>query len=393
MYFFDWLECYQDFDFDLPIISDSGFRHYDFTESDSMVLDDVPLGVVVPAPQPAPRQKRREHEGSYSTKITVHVKGRRIHVSGNPSRFNRLDNLFGLQTLEQCVNVYNGILESLGLPPFTKCVNHGFIESIHEDGSIHLEPVMAGCHITTLHITSNQAVGSGNSIDTYIRAISMLPWRNRKGRLHADGKTADWVSNLGNAREIYASVYDKAHEIMMRSLPKVKRKFGEDSPEYQYLFQLHQYCASAGVARFELKLNSPFLKKNYLNYFGISDFTKLDQLFEQFLNLDQKMRVSAMNIQTLTETLINEGICSNTKAANITALYAINWMNGQKFDLNKSQTKTHRARLRKIGIDIAKPCNLTIFSPVIVKEVIEIERKPLQVPSFYKYPNHLRLVA
>jgi len=53
----------------------------------------------------------------------------------------------------------------------------------------------------------------------------------------------------------------------------------------------------------------------------------------------------------------------------------------------------HRARLRKLGIDILKPCNLLIFSPVIVKEVIEIEKKALVPPSFYRHSNHLRLVA
>ena len=85
-----------------------------------------------------------------------------------------------------------------------------------------------------------------------------------------------------------------------------------------------------------------------------------------------------------------------TIPSRLNALYAINWLNGEGFDETKSQVQVNRARFRKIGIDILKPCNMLLFSPVIVKEVIEITRTELQPPSFYKYaqlPNHLRLVA
>jgi len=380
MCFFDWLEGYQDYDFDLPIVSPTGYCHIDFFAEDGDQYK-------------APRQSRLHHEGSYSTSIQIHVNGRRIHVSGNPSRYNRIDNLFGLETLSQCVSVYNGILESLGLPNLTPCTWVGNMEREQQNGSIKLETIANGFVITRTHITKNMAVGAGNCVDAYLKALSMLPYRNSRGRLHADGKTVDWLSKQGNARFLYPSVYDKAYEIALHSLPNVKRKFGEDSPEYRYLFSLQQYCEQSGVARFELKLNSPFIKKNRLQYYGLSDYSILPVIFNEFLNLDHKMKVSAMNLQTLTETLINEGVVANTKAANITALYAINWMNGQKFDLNNRQVQTHRARLRKIGIDIAKPCNLVVFSPVIIKEVIEIEKRELLPPPNYKFPNHLRLVA
>ncbi len=69
-------------------------------------------------------------------------------------------------------------------------------------------------------------------------------------------------------------------------------------------------------------------------------------------------------------------------------------MNGQSFDLEKSQVKTHRARLNRIGIDIGRPCDLTRFSPVIVREIREVNRvSVLQYPAWYKRPNHLQQVA
>jgi hypothetical protein len=380
MFFFDWLEGYQDYDFDLPIVSPTGYCHIDF-------LAD-------PGEQyKSPRQSRFSHEGSYSTSIQIHVNGRRIHISGNPSRYNRIDNLFGLETLAQCVSVYNGILESLGLPKLSPCTWVGNIERTTESGAIKLEQVANGFVITRTHITKNMAVGAGNCVDAYLKALSSQPYRNSRGRLHADGKTVDWLSKQGNARFLYPSVYDKAHEIALHSLARVKRKFGEDSPEYQYLLSVQQYCEQAGVARFELKLNSPFIKKHKLQYYGLSDYSILTQIFNQFLNVDEKLKVSAMEYETVSETLLRLGIVDNTRAANLTATYHNNWMHGQKFDLNKSQVQIHRARLRKIGIDIARPFNILTFSPVIIKEVIEIEKRELPPPPNYKFPNHLRLVA
>lgn len=375
--FFDWLACYQEFDFELPVISDDGYCYFDFVNGEVA----------------KPRQNRVHHEGSYSTSITVHVKGNRLEMSGNPSRFNRLDNLFGFTTLDQCFAVYNSILASLGLPLFTKCTRLGFIEVEKPNGSIRLAPIVDGAILTCIHITTNMAVGQG-CVETYIKALASQSYIRRRGRLHPDGKTCDWLSLMGNARELYPSVYDKAHEITKHSLPNVKRKFGENSDEYRYLTDLVTYCKQQGVTRHEQKLNSPYLKKHNLCFYGLGDLmTHLTDLHNDFLNLDKKLQVSAMDLRTITQTLLDQGICTNTKSANATALIAINWMHGQEFDLSGGQVRQHRARLRKIGIDIAKPCNLLIFSPVVVRDVIEIHKQPLQPPAFYKHPNHLRLVA
>lgn len=372
--FFDWLSCYQDFpDVALPIISDDGYCHYDFVTNE--------LGEI--------KQSRVTHEGSYSTSIVVHVKGSRVYMSGNPSKFNRLDNLFGYPTLEQCFEVYNGIAKLLGLPPFTKCSVLGFCEVQSSTGAVKLVPVVDGAVITTVHITANHALGFPLAVDTYLRALSALPFRRSRGRLHSDGKTVDWISILGNARDLYASVYNKAYELRLHTLPLIKRKFGLLSDEYQYLSDLIDYCDSQGVARSELKFNYPFLKKHNYCYYGLFDISSLFSLFSlfnDFISIDSVLQVTSMDIRTITQTLIEQNICTNTKSANLTALCALNWMNGQVFDLDNRQNQRYRARLRKIGIDIARPYNLLTFSPVIVKKVVELEKRPLQPPSFYRYP-------
>jgi hypothetical protein len=380
--FFDWLSCYQDYDFELPVISADGYAHFDFLENE--------FGKI--------RQSRVKHEGSYSTSITVHVQGNRIVMEGNPSRFNRLDNLFGFSHLDDCFAVYNHILVSLGLPTFTKCTFVKYQESIRSDGTYSLKPFVNGAVIFRTDLTENSAVGRGTCVSAYLKALSMMPFRRSRGHLYADGNTVDWKSILGNSRELYPSVYNKAYELSLHLLPKLKRTFGETSPEYIYINSLIKYCLEMGVTRHEIKIKSTYLNKNNLQYYGLSDWKPLENLHNEFLNLDKKLKVSAMDLRTINRTLIEQGVCDNTKAANTTALYVINWMHGDTFDGQKKQVQVHRARLRKIGIDILKPCNLLLFSPVIVKEVIEINRCDLQPPPFYKHAqlptqSHLRLVA
>ena len=57
----------------------------------------------------------------------------------------------------------------------------------------------------------------------------------------------------------------------------------------------------------------------------------------------------------IPDLLIEQGIVGSTSAANSAAFYAARWAYGEAFDLSKSQVSVNRARLRKIGIDIAKP--------------------------------------
>lgn len=55
------------------------------------------------------------------------------------------------------------------------------------------------------------------------------------------------------------------------------------------------------------------------------------------------------------QMLIDKGIVSSLSAANTTAFYLVMWSEGS-IDPSKSQVSIHRARLRKIGLDILKPC-------------------------------------
>ncbi|PTB88421.1 hypothetical protein C9927_04175, partial [Pseudidiomarina aestuarii] len=71
------------------------------------------------------------------------------------------------------------------------------------------------------------------------------------------------------------------------------------------------------------------------------------------------------------------------------------FLHGQKFDLNNRNVQNHRARLRKLGIDIANTSDMTKFSPARLVECNEIHHKEVSAPDWYRKPqsHQLRLVA
>ena len=375
-FFFDWLSIYQEHPgVDLPFLGERACQYF-----------DTVTGEVCATTQPPIR-----HKGSYSTSISVKVSGARITVKGNPSRFGRPDNLFGYTSLEDCVAVYNRILLELGLPPFTKGTRIGYLQSKRGEKT---QQTSDGAVLIELHLTQNKGVGRG-CVDNYLKALSTQRFRSSIPRLHSNGKAVDWLSKKGNARLIYPSVYDKANEMELHLLDKIKRLHGEKSSEVDYVKQVIQFCEEQGIIRFEQKLKSAYLRRENLRYYGFIDNDRLCEIHNQFIQVDSRLKVNNMKIEGISEQLRNEGICTSTYSANITAMYAIQWMHGQHFDLGKSQVKTHRARLRRIGIDIAEPCDLTRFSPVRVIGNDEITVSDVEPPAWYRMPSreHLQLVA
>lgn len=372
MYFIDWLDISQDFGSDLPILSDLVYLRLNTVTGEHGSVN-----------QPTIR-----HEGSFCDQLMISLRGSQLRVSGNPSRWGRLDNLFGLATIDQCVAVYNGVLRSMGLPEFTKCTRTFVVQG---DSNEKVTFTSNGAMVRELHITTNTAVGEGNVLD-YIKAVSTQRYRNSSPYLYPNGRSVDWRTKSGSTSLVYPTVYDKANNLKEKNLNKIIKTFGENSSEHKYLQTLIEYCQINGVVRFEQKLKNEYLRRNNMRFWGLANYDQLENLQNQFLDIDQKLTVTAMNMETISEHLIAEGVVDNTKASITTAMYAYLWMQGQEFDFTKSSVKTHRARLRKIGIDIATPCNISQFQPVVVKNVRKIDRQTLTAPVWYKQPQFLMAV-
>lgn len=197
--FIDWLTVHQDFDFRLPLIGDR-----------ALIVLDTETGEELQVKCPT-----ISHEGSYSTNIQIRISGNRLSVSGNPSRIDRLENLFGFTSIDQCIAVYNRILKTYDLPLLTKCTRVFHRTTSGKDSLTESAMTLLGLHdkrsvacsdgavITEIHMTTNRAVGQSCE-DEYLKGISMLPYRNSIPRLHTNGKTVDWLTKTGKGgRLIY----------------------------------------------------------------------------------------------------------------------------------------------------------------------------------------------
>lgn len=375
--FIDWLTISQEHDHDLPIVGN--IVHLTIDANTDEVLST--------------RQPRFKHEGSFSTSVTIHVQGRKIRVEGNPSRVGRLDNLFGHKTIEQCVSVYNALLREYGLPGFSRCTRLDIRQGV--SGAKSGDRIADGAKIERIDLTTNFALGEGNVL-AYLRGVSSQRIGHSIGFLHPNGRTVSWTpkGNGGGGRLQYRKAYDKTFEMDLNSLPKIKRRFGESSEEYKYVKRVRDYCAQEGVVRLEQELKSEFLQREALCYWGLFDERRLAELHSEFLKIDEKLKVTAMDIVSIAEQLVAEGHCSSLRSARTTASYALEWMSGtSNIDFKKSQVKTHAALLNRIGINIRNACDTSRFAPVFVRQCREVSKSALAVPTWYQRANHLQQVA
>lgn len=375
----DWLTISQEHPHDLPVVCDV------FT----LTIDANTNEVL------STRQPRFKHEASHSTSVTIHVQGRKVRVEGNPSRVGRLDNLFGFTSIDQCVAVYNRLLSEYGLPGFTRGTQLMQRQVQRATGTWDEQLISDGAKIERIDLTTNVSVGEGNAL-AYLRGLSSQRIGHSIGFLYPNGRTVSWTpkGNGKGGRLQYRKAYDKAFEMDENLLPKIKRLYGDQSPEFAYVQRVRNFCAAQGVVRMEQELKSEFLQREGLAYWGLFDERKFSALHDEFLAVDDRLKVTAMDIVSISEQLIAEHIVDSVRAANTTAIYAIQWMHGQQFDFSKSQVKTHAARLNRIGINIRNACDTSRFAPVFVRQAREITKSTvIQIPDWYQRANHLQVAA
>jgi len=368
--FYDYLTVEQVFPFVLPKVSDTGICYYDRRTGET--LRDT-----------APGWK---HEGSYSTMVQIRVDGNKLQVKGNPSAVNRLDNLHGFSRLDQCIAVFNDITSNYGdvygfhrLPPFTKCTGWGITQG--EDGT-RSSLIGNGARICRIDLTTNRTVGKGNE-RPYVRALSTQRFGYKNGHLYEDGLTCDW-----KARDHYEKAYVKSFAIKKFLYPKCKKNFGEESPEFKYLQSLVQFCEDQGVVRMEQELKREYLLREGLAWWGLFDESRFNEIHKRFLAIDEKLEATAMDYRTIADELIAKNIVSSRQAANATANIAFQWMHtpGTFFDFSKSQMQAYRARLNRIGLNIAQPYDITRHTAVFVRRVQEIQVSDhLFLPDWYRH--------
>jgi len=333
------------------------------------------------------------HEASFKSSLQIRCTGHSVTVDGNPSRFNRSDNLFGFTTIEQCVQVYNQVLAGYGLPPFTPCTTVFHSQSPENERS---RLITDGAIIQHLDWTRNHMVGQGRE-HSYLRALSSLTiGRGLEPYLYSNGATVEWKSSRSRLKGKgsgyrYDKVYIKAGDLKSYRKDRLKNASAE---EVIYYDQLIEYCQDVGIVREEQSKKSPFLKKHNLAYYGLCN--ELDYLphLMDIETAQKRLEVTNMTYETIADQLIDKGVCKSRQSANATESYALKWLHGMHLDKSKSQYFQHRSRLLQLGMDISIQHDIT-RPRLQVRSSDVIDLRLATRPDWYRMPqvSQLRAVA
>jgi II/X family phage/plasmid replication protein len=355
-YFIDWLTVSQEYSEPIPIFCQDITRKID-ADTGELKYETRTF---------------RQESGSYATSISIKSDGTRLTISGNPSRFNRPDNLFGYTSFGQCINVYNELLSKLCLPELTYSANLIPVQS--NTGKIRFSG--DGCRISQVHITKNFSVGKGNE-KRFIRSLGSFAYRNKMPFLYPDGNTIDW---LKGSRRLYIKLYNKSQSLI-RERKKLERLYNDD--ELLYYDNVIDFCIDEGVVRLEYEFKSNYLNDKFTPFLGFFDVNQL--LDFNFIEEKLKnMKTNATDYLSIADLLIENEVCKTRQSANATQSYYMMWLNGMDISnvLNRSQFYVHKKRLKAIGIDITVPMNVSTL-PIRVSRQQEISVNDLNIPSWY----------
>jgi len=336
-----------------------------------------------------------KYEGSYSSSLQIRSDGFRVSVYGNPSRWGRIDNLYGLKTIDECISVYNHILEGLGLPLFTKCTKYYYY--IGKEGTKAYKTA-DGAIIKHIDFTRNLAVGKGNE-RAYNKALSTQSiGRSVPPFLYPDENTVEWyganIQKNGSTYR-YIKVYTKTADLLRNQKKLCK---GVEQDDRDYFDDLLQFTVKNGVIREEHSFKREYLKKHDLFAYGLFDETAFIGELQVITDIRKRLEVNNMKYETIAQQLLDEKICTNRQSANSTQMYYSMWLHGEYMDKTKSQFREHKRRLLQIGIDISVKLDIT-RAPLRLKSTEVIEVKTIEAPSWYRQPtvpkptHNLRLVA
>jgi len=361
-YFIDWLSVYQNhLEGGLPVVSKTIN-----TVSDPETGEHIKTYI-----------NNKQIKGSYSSYIDVRCDGFKVSIDGNPSRWNRPDNLFGFSTFDECIRVFNLILSELNLPPFTKNTSPFYIQGL-DGGKVEL--VSNGALITRVDWTKNLSVGEGNET-SFLRALSTQSvGKGKKAFLFPNGQTVDWAKG---STFWYLKAYNKGYDVD-RLLKKNLKSYSDEHKTY--LKKVTDYCKSEGIVRVEKEFKSAFLKRNNLNLYGQineNDFIKHLNDIDKIL---ERIDMSTSNYINISDQLLAKEAVKTTRAANTTQGIAFQWLHGEPFTGGKSQYHVHKKRLLSIGIDISIPFDATKGIPQIKNERV-ISVNSAVPPSWYKMPQ------
>lgn len=305
------------------------------------------------------------HEGSHDTRCRIRCNGRRLEFSGNPSRYGRLDNVWGFQTVAESLDrIVNPMLAELDLPPFT-------FRTRGPQRYERNEQVMPsdGAVLTRVDLAAMYACGSVSDRDAFLRALGQVMHHGKRA------KCWDGTTRWGSARTVQHSAYNKSGE-MKAHKPKT-----QDEGTIEYRQQLAAWMDQQGAVRLESKLFRDFLRKHGLRQLATYDDERANAMVDEMIK-KALPEVGTGGMHDIAHELMGMGH-SETVAYHAQGL-AFQWAAGvDVFETMKRPTAyQYRRILKQVGLDIRQPC-VDVTALHVRPRVVTLQ--PLQPPSWYRH--------
>lgn len=302
-----------------------------------------------------------QHEGSFSSKLMVRCDGRRVEVSGNPSRWGVPHSLDGFTSVDAAVTLYNSILAALGLPGFSS-VERSFVAPRLLQRGDTLIP--EGCQITRIDLAQLFETSGPDEAATVIRSLGQVTHRGKVPMVYGNGETVAWGSG---SRHVYIKYYAKGPEM---------KAHGE--PEAQ---QAASWANAVGLIRHEVTLRSMWLRKSGLEVPAKWTGEVMRAVMKGY-SMHERVQSSRTSWADVYEKLLALGVPRGRAQRAQEAAYA--YLSGHVFrrggNITNGSFYRLRADLRRVGVDISAPLNVSAL-PTAVRVV---EMRPAWLPQGFR---------
>lgn len=204
--------------------------------------------------------KSEQLQGSWESSLLVRCVGGRVEVSGNPSKWGRLESVAnGCRSVFAALDVYNAILADLELPAFS-CPDRLIVMG---EGGARDRTMDHGARISRVDIAGCLVLGAEASVRPYIDWLEMQ-------RIGKRGQPYDRKGPLsllaGTRRRRQSAVYGKALEVIEQSKRWARRHLVDAEAAASYLVRLSDRLSVGGWCRREARLGTDYLSSAGLQY-------------------------------------------------------------------------------------------------------------------------------
>ena len=332
------------------------------------------------------KQKRKQTPAKGSADSTCYIRFETdeesnrpgLTISFNPSRWNRKDNLLGVD-VTRAIEIAEEILAEKGWRRLAR--KETFTDQYG------LDHVHEGTIISKLDITRNYVTGSVENADEVMRQIlgRTLPRMRQK----TEGYPGEETIYFGGKKKLHRTVkiYRKYLEVLANNTQK---EFTREEKDYRAQ-TVARPMQSRGVVRVEMTYGSAAIKRAGMRQIENVCQDRLNRMFEK----DSEKIMQPVKKIDVTEL-------NNTQLGILTR-----WQLGQTQKETSAWYRARTAILEKVGVDIGKPCppqfRFEQDGNKLMHGTVTIKPRPLEmkdIPDGYEMPDgtkakdkkHLRIV-